>query len=158
MTLPALTRARHKAQTLQAASAETLLRSFSTADAVLSKEWIVTNGGWQADCAKPQTLRLFEVANPDVEQCTLLYRARLRTEGLQGRAYLEMWCRVPGYPESFSRGLDNAVSGTTDWAACQTPFFLKKGQKPDLVRLNLVVEGTGRLWVSNAALARLPLR
>jgi len=39
-----------------------------------------------ADCAAPQTLRLFEVANPGLERCKVIYRAKLKTEGLAGRA------------------------------------------------------------------------
>src|SRR5437868_8476458 len=43
-----------------------------------------------------QGVRLYEVQNPGCDEGLLLYRARLRAEGLQGRASLEMWCRLPG--------------------------------------------------------------
>jgi hypothetical protein len=82
----------------------------------------------------------------------LTYRAKLKSEGLVGRAYLEMWCQVPGIGESFSRGLDNTISGSSGWATCQTPFFLKAGEKPDLIRLNLVVEGQGRVFIKDIEL------
>jgi len=54
-----------------------------------------------------------------------------------------MWCRFPGRGECFSRALRQTLTGTTDWIACETPFFLRKGQKPDLIRLNLVVDNGG---------------
>jgi hypothetical protein len=92
------------------------------------------------------------VPNPGVEQCRVFYRARLKTEGLVGRAYLEMWCQFPGLGEAFSRGLDNTISGSSDWASCQTPFFLKAGEKPDLIRLNLVVEGRGKVFIKDVEL------
>src|SRR5437879_1515678 len=41
-------------------------------------------------------VRLYEVQNPGRDEGLLLYRARLRAEGLKGRASLEMWCRLPG--------------------------------------------------------------
>jgi hypothetical protein len=101
---------------------------------------------------------LCELPNPEVEQCTLTYRVRLKTEGLVGRAYLEMCCQVPGWGESFSRGLNDTLSGSTDWATCQTPFFLKAGEKPDLIRLNLVVEGQGKVFIRYVQLTATPRR
>ncbi len=35
-------------------------------------------------------------ASIDVDDTRLVYRARLRTEAVQGQVYLEMWCRLPG--------------------------------------------------------------
>jgi hypothetical protein len=103
------------------------------------------------------TIRLFEVETPEAEQCLLTYRAKLKTEALAGRAFLEMWCRFPGRGEFFSKGLHHAVKGTTDWASCETPFLLKKGQRPDLIKLNLVIEGRGKVWVRDVQLLRTPL-
>ncbi len=125
----------------------------------LSQDLVPIEGhGWQATCTSTQVFRLFEVPNPGVEDCTVLYQAKLKTEGLKGRAYLEMWCRFPGLGEAFSRGLDNTVSGTTDWVACQTPFFLKKGESPELIRLNLVIEGPGKVSIKDIRLEVSPGR
>jgi hypothetical protein len=99
---------------------------------------------------------LFEVANPGIERCVVTYQARLATEGLVGRAYLEMWCHFAGQGEAFSRGLDNVVTGSNDWATYQTPFFLRVGERPDLIRLNLVVEGHGRVLIKNIRLMAAP--
>ena len=135
-----------------------VLRSFSTSEATLSQDLTVTaDNAWFLSCTNAQVVRLFEVTNPDVEQCLLTYRAQLKTEGLQGRAYLEMWCRFPGRGEFFSRGLDHVVSGSTDWMTCQTPFLLKQGEKPDLIRLNLAVEGVGKVWMRDVELLRSAL-
>ncbi len=54
------------------------------------------------------------------------------------------------------RGLDNTLSGSSDWATCQTPFFLKAGEKPDLIRLNLVVEGRGKVFIKDVELTAAP--
>jgi hypothetical protein len=101
----------------------------------------------------PRVVRLYEVPNPSVDDCTVLYRAKLKTKSLEGRAYLEMWCRFPGMGEAFSRGLDQTVSGSNDWVSCQIPFFLKKGEMPDLIRLNVVIEGDGEVRASDVELA-----
>jgi hypothetical protein len=132
-------------------------KTFNPPDKPISSELTTTeDNAWAASCTTTQTFRLFEVPNPGVEQCTVFYRARLKTEGLVGRAYLEMWCQFPGLGEAFSRGLGNPISGSTDWATCQTPFFLKAGERPDLIRLNLVVEGRGKVFIKDIKLTAAP--
>ena len=135
--------------------AVTTLKSFSTADPTVSKDLVMEDGGWSANCAESRTIPLFELPNPGVEDCIVIYRAQLKTEGLKGRAYLEMWCRIPGSGEFFSRGLDHVAMGSTDWASYETLAFLKKGEKPDLLRLNLVVEGAGRVGIRNVELQKI---
>jgi hypothetical protein len=134
------------------------MKIFTTTDPAISKDLVVTEDKtWLADSKKAQTFRLFEVENPGVEQCIVTYRAKLKTEGLTEPAYLEMWCRFPGKGEFFSRGLAHAVTGSNDWASYETPFFLKKGEKPDLIKLNLVLKGAGKVWVKDVELLKGPL-
>jgi hypothetical protein len=134
------------------------MKTFTTADPAISKDLVVTEDkAWLADCKKAQTIRLFEVENPEVEQCVVTYRAKLKTENLTEQAYLEMWCRFPTKGEFFSRGLAHTVTGSNDWASYETPFFLKRGEKPDLIKLNLVVKGAGKVWVKDVELLKSPL-
>src|SRR5437762_12417159 len=134
------------------------IRLFQTSDATLSKDSItVAQDRWVVDAKEDQTIRLFEIQNPDAEQCLLTYRATMKTEGLAGRAFLEMWCRLPGRGEFFSKGHQQAVSGTANWARYEIPFYLKEGQKPDLIKLNLTVEGAGTVWIKNIELLKTPL-
>ena len=135
------------------------VRAFRTTDRTLTRDSIaVAQDGWIVDSNADQTIRLFELEAPAAEQCLLVYRAKLRTEALAGRAFLEMWCRFPGRGEFFSKGLHHALKGTTDWVSCETPFLLKKGQRPDLVKLNLVVEGRGKVGIKDVELLKTPLR
>ena len=136
-----------------------VLRVFALDQPTITQTGIrVENGAWQIDAgAEEQTIRLFEVENPAVEQCLLTYRAELKTEGLQGRAFLEMWCRLPDRGEFFSKGYQQAVSGTVNWARYEIPFYLKGDQKPDLIKLNVVVEGQGTVWVRDVELLKTPL-
>jgi hypothetical protein len=131
------------------------LRQYTTADETLSRDLAVDGEAWLVESDEPRVVRLFEVTGPEINQALLAYRASIKSEGLTGRAYLEMWCRLPGRGEFFSRGLNQPVTGTTGWASFQVPFRLKKDQRPDLVKLNVVIEGRGRLWIKDVELLKL---
>ncbi len=132
---------------------ETVVRSWSAGDPTITQEGVAPDaGGWRITAEGKRTVRLFEVPAGPVDEGTVLYRARIRSENLSGRAYLEMWCRLPDGREYFARGLPHAVRGTTDWSLVETPFLLQKGQRPDLVKLNVVVEGKGTVWVKDVQL------
>jgi hypothetical protein len=122
-----------------------------------SKISSIGKGSLRVDAAGPMIVPLFEVTDVSIEDATLIYQASLQSEKLDGKAYLEMWVRLPGKGEFFSRGLDRPLTGTTSWMTVATPFFLQPGQKPDLIRLNLVVQGTGRVWIDDIHLMRAPL-
>ena len=107
--------------------------------------------------AAPASVRLFEVRDISIENARLIYQARVRTEAVEGQVYLEMWCHFPGKGEFFSRGLNSPLSGNTDWSTLETPFFLKKGERPDFVRLNLVFTGRGKAWIDDIRLLKGPL-
>lgn len=107
---------------------------------------------------EPSVIQLFETGDLDIEEAALVYQAKLRTEGVQGRVYLEMWCHFEGKGEFFSRGLDSPLSGTNNWANVEIPFLLKAGENPDNVKLNIVGEGTGTVWVDDIRLVKRPLK
>jgi hypothetical protein len=138
--------------------APTAIRHFTTDDLLLSHELVIEGDAWVVDTDQPRALRLFEVTSPEVAvgACLLTYRANLKSANLAGRAFLEMWCRIPGRGEFFSRGLAQTLSGTTEWASFEIPFRLKKGQQPDLIKLNLTVEGHGKVWIKDVELLKTP--
>ncbi|HKW35634.1 MAG TPA: hypothetical protein VJN92_21680 [Candidatus Acidoferrum sp.] len=114
-------------------------------------------GSIRVDAAEPMIVPLFEVSDVSIENAVLIYQASLQSQKLDGKAFLEMWVRLPGKGEYFSRGLDRPITGTTTWMTIVTPFFLQAGQKPDLIRLNLVVQGKGTVWINDIHLMRAPL-
>jgi hypothetical protein len=63
-----------------------------------------------------------------------------------------MWCQFSGKGEFFSRDLSSPLTGTTDWSSEETRFFLKKRENPDNVKINLVVEGVGTVWIDDVHL------
>ncbi|MEW8507747.1 MAG: hypothetical protein AB2598_13680 [Candidatus Thiodiazotropha sp.] len=134
-----------------------IIKHFDGTETTISQETTASNdGGWQVDIADTQTIRLFEVEIADIENCMLTYRADLKSENVTGRSFLEMWCRLPGRGEFFSKGVQNALKGTNDWASYEVPFLLKPGQAPDLIKLNLTLEGSGRMWIRNIELSYTP--
>lgn len=146
------------------------LRSFAMGSTPVDRDCVSADGsGWRVEVATPgffarlfkrlRSVHLFEVANPGVEQCLLVYRAGLRTEGDIESASLEMWCRVNGR-EFFSRGIafGGSASGTTDWATYETPFLIRGGEASDLIRLNVAVSGSGTVYVKDVELLCAPFR
>ena len=111
-------------------------------------------GSLRISVTQPTVVRLFELGDFDIENARLIYQAKVRTQGVNGQVYLEMWCRFPGKGEFFSRGLQTPVSGTTDWTTEETPFFLQKGENPDNIKLNLVMNGTGTAWIDDIRLLK----
>lgn len=111
-------------------------------------------GSLKLTASAPTTFRLFETGDLDVDDGRLLYQAKLKTLDVSGEVYLEMWCHFPGKGEFFSRALHAPLSGTADWTTQETPFFLQKGENPDNIKLNLVINGTGTAWIDDIRLAR----
>ncbi len=103
----------------------------------------------------PTTICLGEVTGLNVENAKLLYKAKVKSD-LDGTAFLEMWAHIGG-GQYFSRGMNDVVSQKTDWKTIQTPFLFQKGQNPDKVTLNLVINGKGIVWIDDIVLSKEPL-
>jgi hypothetical protein len=104
----------------------------------------------------PTTICLGEVTGLNVENVKLWYKAKVKSD-LDGSAFLEMWAHVGG-GQYFSRGMDDVVSRKTDWKSIQAPFLFQKGQRPDKVTLNLVINGKGTVWIDDIVLSKEPLK
>jgi hypothetical protein len=102
------------------------------------------------------TICLGQVASLNVENAKLVYRAKVKSD-LDGTAFLEMWAQVGG-GQYFSRGMNDVISGKSDWKTIQTPFLFQKGQKPDKVTLNLVINGKGTVWIDDIVLSKEALK
>lgn len=112
------------------------------------------NGSLKIITEAPTVIQLFETGNLNVEDATITYSANVKTENVQGQVYLEMWCAFDESGEYFSRGLDKSIAGSKDWTTLETDFFLKAGENPDNIRLNIVFAGTGTVWVDDVKLVK----
>ena len=117
-----------------------------------------SNGSFKITASESTTVRLYETGDIDIENTRLIYRARLRSEGVIGQVFLEMWCGFAGKGEYFSRGLQSLISGDSDWKDTETIFFLKQGENPDNVKLNIVINGSGTVWIDKIELLKAPLK
>ncbi|MHC4424926.1 MAG: DUF4190 domain-containing protein [Planctomycetota bacterium] len=116
------------------------------------------NGSLRIDATGPTNVRLFEIGDLDIENASLIYQAKLRVENVEGEVYLEMWCHFSGKGDFFSKGVASPLTGTTDWTTEETPFLLAEGENPDNVKLNLVVNGKGTVWIDDIRLLKGPLK
>jgi len=114
------------------------------------------NGSIRISTVWPTTICLGEVQDLNVENARLIYRARVKSEKLEGTAFLEMWCHVGG-GQYFSRGMNSVVSGTMDWRTLQTPFLLQPEQSAKKATLNIVINGKGTVWVDDVHFVKEPL-
>lgn len=110
------------------------------------------NGSVKIIATQPITVPLYETGDLDIENTRIFYQAKIKTRDLKGKAYLEMLCHFPGKGEFFSRALNSPLTGTQDWTSQETPFLLRPGENPDNIKLNLVIEGTGTVWIDDLRL------
>ena len=115
------------------------------------------NGSIRISTVWPTTICLGEVQELDVENAKIIYGAKVKSDGLEGHAFLEIWCHVGG-GQYFSRGLNSVVTGTMDWRTLQTAFFLQPGQIAEKATLNIVINGKGTVWVDDVHLLKKPLK
>ena len=136
------------------------IRAFTTADVPIAQTGVTPDdGGWRLQPSAAGSVPLYEVPLANLENVTLTYRAEMRATDVTGRAYLEMWVRVPGRGEFFSRGLAQPLQGSSGWATYEIPFLLNEsGVRADLAKLNVAFEnGTGTVWIKHIELLQASL-
>jgi hypothetical protein len=112
------------------------------------------SGSLKITASGDRVVQLFETGNLNAEDCILYYRAKIKTENLTGQTYLMMLCYFTGKGEFFSKGLSAVKSGNMDWSTAETVFLLKKGEDPDNIKLQLVINGTGIVWIDDIKLVK----
>jgi uncharacterized lipoprotein NlpE involved in copper resistance len=110
------------------------------------------NGSWRIEVDKPAAVRIAGIKDIDINEGRLVYEADIRTDNFDGQAYLEMWCQIKGQGRFFGRDIQSPIEGDSGWTTEQTVFFLKKNQILENIDLNLVIEGTGTVWIDNVYL------
>lgn len=144
------------------------LRSFplDSADGIIAHEYVIFDKDISADgkgslrvvAHEPLTVPLIEITDLKIENAQLAYTAKVRTEHVIGQVYLEMVCHFPNRGDVVSRGQETLLSGTNDWKEQQTSLDLQKGDLPDSVKLNLVINGRGTVWIDDIKLLSEPLK
>lgn len=140
------------------------LKRLSIDDASFASPWIQTDstvktegkGSIKITTKWPTTVYLSEVTGLNIEDIKLIYKADVKSD-LNGVAFLEMWAHIGGN-QYFSKGMNDTVKGKSDWKSIKTPFIFQRGQKPDKITLNIVINGKGTVWVDNIVLSKEPLK
>ena len=113
------------------------------------------NGSIKIETTGPIVVPLYVVNDVRIDDTQIIYEAKVKSEGLNGQAYLEMWCVFKDKGEFFSRGFDSVIAGTTDWITIKTVFNLRKGDMPDQIKLNVIINGVGTVWIDNISLSKI---
>jgi len=116
------------------------------------------HGSLRITATEPRTVQLFEIKDVNVENAKLIYRAQVRTENLKGQIYMEIRCHFPNKVELFSRRRLTQMMGTEDWTKQEAVYYLANGMKPDNIKLNLIINGTGTVWIDDVRLLKGSLR
>ncbi len=115
----------------------------------------VTNPG-----GSPRLVPLFAIDRPGIEGHRYALRGEVRGEGIEGRAYLEMWSFFPGGGRYFSRTLAETgpmanLAGTFGFRAFVLPFTAEPGMKPERLAVNVAFPGHGTVTLGPLRLVEL---
>ncbi len=113
------------------------------------------NGSIKIEASGPIVIPLYNIDDVRVDDAQIIYEAKVKSESLNGQALLEMWCVFKDKGEFFSRGFDSVISGTSDWKTIKTVFNLRKGEMPEQIKLNIMVNGVGSVWIDDIHLSKL---
>jgi hypothetical protein len=153
-------------------SAETMVRkvSFSAlkAEGRLAGGQIVPAGGRSKfeslrvtnPNGAPLVVPLFEIDKPGVKIPRYLICGEVSGEGIEGKAYLEMWSFFAGGGRYFSRtlaevGRMGSLSGTFGFRPFNLPFTAEPGMTPEKLAVNVAFPGRGTVSLANLILVEL---
>ncbi len=111
-------------------------------------------GSLKVTVDQPATVNLFEVAAPGVENAKYIYRANVNMKDLLGDVNLQM---VIHFKNGGEVNAYQTVKGQGAWTPMEVFGIVQKGQKPDMVKLNLLISGQGSCWVDDVHLVQQPL-
>jgi uncharacterized membrane protein len=113
------------------------------------------NGSIKIEASGPIVIPLYNIDDVRVDNAQIIYEAKVKSESLNGQALLEMWCVFKDKSEFFSRGFDSVISGTSEWKTIKTVFILRKGEMPEQIKLNIMVNGVGTVWIDDIRLSKI---
>jgi hypothetical protein len=108
----------------------------------------------------PRTIPLFAIDEPRVKAPRYLLRGKVRGEGIEGQAYLEMWSFFAGGERYFSRTLAQvgpmaSLSGTFRFRPFILPFTAEPGMSLEKLVVNVGLPGHGTVILGELSLVEL---
>ncbi len=110
-------------------------------------------GNLRIDAREPVTVQLAEVnvAAYKLQNTVLLYAADVKASALNGSAHLQVLVHFPGNKAGQIYASDMAAG---EWKPLTGEFALPPGNMPDVIKVNLVIDGTGSVLLRNLRLMR----
>lgn len=107
-----------------------------------------------------RTIPLFEIDEPGLKIPRYVICGEVSGEGIEGKAYLEMWSFFSGGERYFSRTLAEvgpmgSLSGTFGFRPFNLPFTAKPGMMPEKLAVNVAFQGRGTVSLGNLLLLEL---
>ncbi|MBL4889428.1 MAG: hypothetical protein JKX97_05345, partial [Candidatus Lindowbacteria bacterium] len=107
------------------------------------------NGSLKLQSKRLKKFLLYEIFDLDVEEARMVYSAMVKTKRVRGQVYLEMVCDFFTRGEIETDGLQIALTGDNDWKKREIEFVLRRSENPVSVKLYLVINGSGTVWVDD---------
>ncbi len=125
---------------------------------------LVQPDGIMIENTEPEQLvvRLVTIEDPQLHDPGYVAHCLVRTEQVEGNAYLEMNSFFADGRSYFSKTLGQAgpyrpLTGTSDWQTRNLPFDLGgSGLEPVRLEINLVMPGRGRVYLKEMTLEQIP--
>jgi len=107
-----------------------------------------------------QQIALGKFDKPEIKKPTYAVRGKIRYKGVTKNSFLEMWSHFPEPKKGayFSRtmapsGPQAFIVGDSPWREFTIPFFSNDDTPaPERLELNIVLPGTGAVWISDMRL------
>lgn len=108
-------------------------------------------------------VRLFEINEPENQECLLVCRAQIKTADVKEEAELllsfERQAEVLGVKGgSLTTSRAVTVSGTTGWKLYEVRYHFKKEKYPGLIKINIDFKSSGILWIKHLELLQAPVK
>ncbi|HJU86021.1 MAG TPA: hypothetical protein VJ788_01465 [Gemmatimonadota bacterium] len=103
-------------------------------------------------------LRLYRLDDVRPVEGALVYTGFLKSQDLDGTGYFELWCHPAEGNAAFARGVPTGVSGSSDWKPQEVSFRRPETcSDPSFLELNVVIHGSGTVWIDNIRLWDVPV-
>ncbi|HYG73715.1 MAG TPA: hypothetical protein VEK08_01680 [Planctomycetota bacterium] len=111
--------------------------------------------------AEPLTIKFLKLEKPGIDADIYAITGQVRYEGVQGKAYLEMWSYFPDGAAFFSRTLGESgptqhLEGASGWRRFELPFNAAGAKThPSSLEISLIFPGAGKVWLSDLKLVEV---
>ncbi len=134
---------------------ETIIRRFDLGQPLIEASRVVLSEDmWLLRPDEVQLTRFFKASCPDLRDCEVVFRLKMRTYGLTGWAFPEMVCEFVEEPPEKVRDMEHVLRQTTAWTAYELPFRVFSRNAPAFYRLNVLASGQGSVFIKDVELVK----